>query len=304
MLDSSQARGDMEAAATALSKLMKVAQDASDLAGQARSAASLGVIAQKRHAYLLAADHFKISFQAAQMLGARQMLDVARANVGLARGAGAARLLKEAIERNDVKALLEWKLSRSPLGSMASVGGAAAQLSPTTSRREEATAGKVPAAVGSKPHAEEAARGSGDVPSTTESSEHELASAEFRGAALDEAQPAGPSGAGGPERQPETTGPSALAAGELGRTPPLMESPRGDRQGDGRDDGTTAAAATSRPSTPPPPAAADRDGQEPPSRPCESTAEGLPTEKSEATLAADFVVDEALEAAIAAESRG
>lgn len=114
-----QELGDLNSASENLASLLAVAQRTSDLAGQARAAASLGVIAQKLGRFADAADNFAVSFEAAQKLGDRKMLDVARVNMGLARGAGASGLLFSAVKANDMTSLLNWKISRVPLGYVA-----------------------------------------------------------------------------------------------------------------------------------------------------------------------------------------
>ena len=93
-----------------------MAQKTNDLSAQAQAAASLGLLAHKVGRFSDAAEHFAVSFQAAKELGDLKMLGVARVNLGLARGAAAAHLVEGAVGRDDLKALLDWKISRVPLG--------------------------------------------------------------------------------------------------------------------------------------------------------------------------------------------
>eukprot|EP00217_Crustomastix_stigmatica_P011837 CAMPEP_0183797340 /NCGR_PEP_ID=MMETSP0803_2-20130417/15412_1 /TAXON_ID=195967 /ORGANISM="Crustomastix stigmata, Strain CCMP3273" /LENGTH=410 /DNA_ID=CAMNT_0026042009 /DNA_START=52 /DNA_END=1284 /DNA_ORIENTATION=- len=109
-----QALGDTEAAISNLETFLELAKNG-DPASQARACCSLGIIYMKQKKFERAVTYFEKFFEVARSLHDRRMLDVARVNLGIARGSVRTGRLMD-IVASDAHTLLQWKNVRMPLG--------------------------------------------------------------------------------------------------------------------------------------------------------------------------------------------
>ena len=110
-----QARGDIEAAITYLESFLELSKDG-DPVSQAKACCSLGVIYTSQHKFERAVTYFEKFFEVARSLNDRRLLDVARVNLGVARGAARTGKFFDAVV-TDINTLLQWKNVRMPITS-------------------------------------------------------------------------------------------------------------------------------------------------------------------------------------------
>mmetsp|Transcript_62110 Transcript_62110/g.196420 ORF Transcript_62110/g.196420 Transcript_62110/m.196420 type:complete len:441 (-) Transcript_62110:490-1812(-) len=107
-----QAMGDVEQAVANLESFLELAK-VGDPTSQAQACCSLGVIYQQQGNFDRAVMYFEKFFEVARSLNDRRMLDVARVNLGVARGSAHTAKYIDVVNE-DLGMLLQWKNVRTP----------------------------------------------------------------------------------------------------------------------------------------------------------------------------------------------
>jgi len=107
--------GDVGQAVSFLEQFLDLSKNAHP-SNHARACCSLGVIYTKQHKFERAVTYFEKFFDVAKTLNDRRMLDVARVNLGIARGSARTGRYMEVVA-NDLNTLLQWKNVRMPIES-------------------------------------------------------------------------------------------------------------------------------------------------------------------------------------------
>lgn len=105
--------GDVAQAISYLEKFLELSKNANP-SNHARACCSLGVIYSKQRKFDRAVTYFDKFFEVAKTLHDRRMLDVARVNLGIARGCVRTGRYMDVVA-NDLTSLLQWKNVRMPL---------------------------------------------------------------------------------------------------------------------------------------------------------------------------------------------
>jgi len=108
-----QAMGDVDAAVQNLETFLELSKNG-DPASQARACCSLGNIYTAQKKFERAVTYFEKFFEVARSLNDRRMLDVARINLGVARGSARTGRFMEVVS-SDLNTLLLWKNVRMPI---------------------------------------------------------------------------------------------------------------------------------------------------------------------------------------------
>ena len=111
-----QSLGEEGPAVTHLETFLELAKNG-DPDAQARACCSLGVIYTKQGRFERAVTYLEKFFELARSLGDRRLLDVARVNLGIARGSARTQRFVEVVHTS-MPALLLWKNVRTPLDAL------------------------------------------------------------------------------------------------------------------------------------------------------------------------------------------
>lgn len=109
-----QSLGDRESAANCLEEYLQMARGG-DQQGPAMASCSLGIILYEQGDLEQAVTYFEKFFETARTLSDRKMLDIARVNLGVARGALRMGAYMRVVQ-TDLPSLIAWKSSRVPFG--------------------------------------------------------------------------------------------------------------------------------------------------------------------------------------------
>lgn len=110
-----QALGETDKAISNLEAFLELAKNG-DPSSQARACCSLGIIYTEQKKYERAVTYFEKFFEVARSLHDRRMLDVARINLGIARGYARTGAFMDLV-KTDMHTLLQWKNVRMPFSS-------------------------------------------------------------------------------------------------------------------------------------------------------------------------------------------